>query len=693
MNQHVKYLLVILYFLSYGTSYCQFLSNLDATRDDALFTTYASPLERSEYRADQGYQLLWNDDDSGIELISSDGGNTGIAFRMGNETRFRLSELYREPVVTLSYSDIVKYYYYPFKDLRVAITFNVYSSRWAIEEIQITNEGEFLKEVSFLPYFYAPSPDSVNDILPSSPYGFYRFGLKKYRDAWMKEHDIPLRENYLGIVSSDIRPDSVHTFLVSRSDPAVIGSEKALKKTMMNRRTTGKFIKGLIMERKMRMEPGDRISIRIMIGMQDPGARLMDINADISFLNRVDPAVIIRQDEKEYSRIPDPGNVDRDKKYFFWSCFTLLRQCMMPPEAKCHYNYYIFSREPKWGWGYGGQVFHESLSMLAYAYMDPEGAMNSQRIYIERQKEDGYINYRTGPYLDETIEYKGKPTTSAPWFNYENLEIYKITKDRKFLAEAYTSGKKFYDYFVAARDSNNNGLCEWGGDAGLESVRDARVVIWDKVGWPGNLEGPDVNSMLVKEALSLAEMAALLDLPGEASKWKSDAASRRDLINRYMWDTITGFYYNVNRIDQTFTYRSKDDLKRKEIIGFLPLWAGITDRSKTDRLLKSMLDTAQFGRKYGIPTLSAADDYYAPMGYWNGPVWVQWDYLIFRGLLDNGYRKEASLLSDKVLSNMIWNLKNDHVFWEFYSPDDHQAGWNRTYIWAGIAARFILDLK
>ena len=111
----------------------------------------------------------------------------------------------------------------------------------------------------------------------------------------------------------------------------------------------------------------------------------------------------------------------------------------MPPEGKCKDNYYVFSREPKWGWGYGGQVFHESLSMLAYAYMDPAGAMNSQRVYFERQHPDGYINYRTGPYLDETIEFKGKLTSSAPLFNYENLEIFKVTRDKHFLEEAYTS--------------------------------------------------------------------------------------------------------------------------------------------------------------------------------------------------------------------------------------------------------------
>ena len=88
-----------------------------------------------------------------------------------------------------------------------------------------------------------------------------------------------------------------------------------------------------------------------------------------------------------------------------------MRQVMLPPEAKCGFNYYVFSREPQWGWGHGGQVFHESLTMLSYALMDPMGAMNSQRVYRERQYQNGYINYRTGPYLDETIPYKGQLTT------------------------------------------------------------------------------------------------------------------------------------------------------------------------------------------------------------------------------------------------------------------------------------------
>ena len=49
----------------------------------------------------------------------------------------------------------------------------------------------------------------------------------------------------------------------------------------------------------------------------------------------------------------------------------LARQCMLPAEGRARYNYYVFSREPTWGWGHDGQVFHESLSMLPYALFDP----------------------------------------------------------------------------------------------------------------------------------------------------------------------------------------------------------------------------------------------------------------------------------------------------------------------------------
>jgi len=227
----------------------------------------------------------------------------------------------------------------------------------------------------------------------------------------------------------------------------------------------------------------------------------------------------------------------------------------------------------------------------------------------------------------------------------------------------------------------------------LECVRDARVAVWDEVGDPTNFEDVDCNIMLVSEAKSLSSMAKELGLSREADGWTEDARKRTELINQYMWDPETGFYYNISKKGHSFSFKTKNDLKRKEIIAFLALWAGVADKEQAEALMKHLTNPDEFWRKYGVPTLSADDSYYNPIGYWNGPVWVQWDYLVFRGLLNYGYRNEAKELAEKVMSNMINQLKTDHWFWEFYSPDDHQAGWNKTYIWAGIIARFIIDLN
>lgn len=711
-------LLVLSAILFPGLLQGQFLSNLDATKTDALFTTYAAPLGRSSYTMDQGYQFLWNDEDNGAEFISKDGLNFGLAFFKGVEPRFRLNEMYREPVVTVSYSDLVSYYYYPFRDIRVDVFFDVYSSQSAVADIRIKNEGAFTAEINIAPYLYFPAGDTVNDILHQAPFDFYSFSVMKTRDEWMKEHSIPLAEELQGFIAGDTRFDSTLAFVTCKSKPAqnIHDPFRKLKDQLIKNKRDVTAVKGLICSRELRIYPGDQFHFRMVFGLVDKKTRIPDLDRKIQPLFNVDLGLLVADDEKAYGKIPpllvhDPSVPvttpisdrnrmslssafsSRDLNYLYWSCFSLLRQCMMPPEGKCSNNYYVYSREPKWGWGYGGQVFHESLSMLAYVYMDPEGAMNSQRVYFERQHPDGYINYRTGPYLDETIEFKGKLTSSAPFFNYENLEIFRVTHDKHFLEEAYKSGVKFYGYFVSNRDSNSNGLCEWGGEASLESVRDARVAVWDNVGWPSNFEGPDLNSMLVKEARSLAEMANLLGYRQEARKWSADAESRSGLINRFMWDYLTSFYYNVNRNDQSFTFHHPDDLKIKEIIGFLPLWADISDTARTRKLVSVLTNPEEFWRPYGVPTLSAKDSYYDPIGYWNGPVWVQWDYLLFRGLLDNGYKTEAEELAVKVLDNMIWHLKQDHFFWELYSPDDHEAGWNKSYIWAGLAARFLIDLK
>ncbi len=448
----------------------------------------------------------------------------------------------------------------------------------------------------------------------------------------------------------------------------------------------------LAMQKRFTIEPDSSVRLRVMRGTDRGNADGSALLNRMRDLRAFDLESCLQANEELYSGIP-PLQGYPEYRMMYWSAFSMIRQCMLPPEGECGYNYYVFSREPTWGWGHGGQVFHESLTMLAYAFMAPRSAMNSQRIYMERQHDNGYINYRTGPYLNETIPHHGRLTTSAPWYNWINHELFKISTDSVFLAEAYQSGRKFYEFWIKNRDADGDGLCEWGAHAVLESVRDGSVVIWNDVGWPSHFECLDLNCMLVNEARALAAMAGELGYSEAQQSWLDKAEQRRDLINRYMWDEESGFYYHVDKRDHDYSYESTNDLKRMEIIGFLPLWAGIASDQQAERLLQHLTDPDKFWRRFGVPTLAADDDYYHPLGYWNGPVWVEWQYLLFRGLLRYGYTQQARQLMHKVCDQVNNQLKDNHWFWELYSPDDHGAGHHKTYIWSGLVARMLIDMQ
>lgn len=678
-QKHVALLLIIVVIPGFVAA--QYLSHLSATKDDAVYTTYAAPMERSDYQTDRAWSLMWYHEPENIEFFAQRGERFGMAFMLGDDFRSSLERFYSEPVITVSYPDLVKFHFYPYRNIRVDVFFDVYSSTLAFAKYTLTNEGN--RPINLKAFPYIRFQHKIDDPVYSDSAFFFKSEI--VRDGWMREHDIPYGGSYSSV------------FLTFPACPDA-GTCEALPKLKEQVSTKSSFAPNhqthvFYQECTWQIQPGESRLLTLITGTDGKSGNQEELTSTCRQLITIDQEQLVTKDEMLFADIPDIRFDNEAWNAVYWNSFNLMRQCMMPPEGKCSYNYYVFSREPKWGWGYGGQVFHESLTMTAYALMDGESAMNSQRVFMERQLSSGYINYRTGPYLDEQIPYNGQLTSSAPWYNYENWEVYKITKDKTFLQQAYRSGKRFYNYFTANRDSDGDGLCEWGAHAELESVRDARVAVWDNVGWPANFEGPDINAMLVMEAKSLAGMARELHYEKEAGEWLEDAGKRSALINRYLWDSIQGFYFNVNKNDETFTYQQEDDLKIKEIIGFLPLWAGVADSLQAATLVAAMTDPGQFGRKYGIPSLSAEDDYYNPIGYWNGPVWVQWQYLVFRGLLDYGYTGEARALAEKVLDNMAFHLKNDHVFWEFYSADDPEAGWNKTYIWAGIAARMLYDLN
>jgi len=866
-----------------------YLSTLNAGKNYPLYTTYAAAQERSDFILDEGYQFCYDADSSGADFITDTGGDICLGFRKNGQWVYRIADMYKPPVIKASYPDMVEYGYEPFPGIRVSALFLTYSSRTALLEFTVTNQGDEKATIDVCP-FMRSNKHSFHSIELDKGNRLVAFSHEEYPDGWTISHNIPYVDSIADLFMFSSAADETFAFTSESGESAIMPSGLFLSKEPLHQLTgrlyspqgerlagqspenrlqltvdgnedvmitenssvwgttrsaletdgyfymeagnintsakkyrltgynekvgkqvsvSGSFSKesercdlkltesGIPVINKLRLEDNrlewekpdgavtfsvyrraypEVVYLRIVKGISDSyfqdtevkqgqvygyvvtcssgslsgihspevtnlqqndfsqylkngiaPARIPENARILSFMKKIELAAgsseklrivrsvsakaekqdsvlaqtenilkmditpLVKADEQFLSKVKTFNFKDEKQEALFWSNVNMMRQVFYPPQGKSGYNYYVFSREPSWGWGHGGQVFHESITMLAYADVDPVGAMNSQRVYSQRQYPNGYINYRTGAFLDEIIENDGELTSSAPWYSWLNWEVYKMTRDRDYLKEMYESSAKFYNFYTSNRDKDGDGLCEWGGHAILESVRDALVAVWDEVGWPANFEGPDLNSMLVMEAKSLEAMARELGLNEDAEKWKTDYQKRTGLINKYCWDEETGFYYNVDMKTHSFTFKNKNDLKRMEIIGFLPLWAGVATNEQAKSLVANLTDPSKFWRQYGVPSLAADDKYYNDKGYWNGPVWIQWNYLIERGLLDYGYKQEAAEIVSRVTDVMYGRLQNDHNLWEFYSPDNLWGGHHKTYIWAGILNRMMKE--
>jgi len=680
---------------------------IDAMASDPLYTTYAAAMQRSQLYGDKAYKMDYYSDCRPLSYSSDQAGSIYCIWKIDQVVIPRIGEFHKKPIVKYSFPDMAMLEYEPFRGIRVSETFFVYSSDIALVNMEIRNISDLTHEIVVYPVLEQGSDSMVirdfNHLSDGylteryeSPYRLISSLKKEYgypvyvRDFFTSNWKSSSHGAYHGNMDDFYNKIKTDYYTDKRSDT-------------LNMRSSG-LTNFVTLHLKKRLKPGEVVTFRYLRGFQeqksDPAnlVRKVDSVKTLMLKSYYDDNLIL------FSKIPRISFKTKDEKIIYIGAFNLVRGCMYPASGKTRYNFYAFSRNPLWGWGHGHQVLHESLSMLAYVYLDPTSAEGSQRVYMEQQRDDGLIAYRHGPKGLQDYPHKNMSTTSAPFFSWINLEIYKTGKNRKFLDDAYKSGSRYMDWLIKNRDTDQDGTFEWGPYGIIENVRDwynavfqvsaERYLDVDKEDISDELECLDLTLMVIKEARSLAEMAILLGNTADSRRWLDLAEKTTRLVNERMWDDSTGFYYSINKKDHSFQFMTRD-LKRQEIIGFLALWAGVASKERAEILLNSLADTNRFWRRYGIPTLSAQDPWYSPnVDYcckWNGPVWLLWNYMVYDGLKVYGYTDMARQLAEKMITCARVQLVKNHQFWESYSPDNEVLNCPPNYIWDSILAKLLID--
>ncbi|HCT7987649.1 TPA: alpha-glucosidase [Serratia liquefaciens] len=183
-------------------------------------------------------------------------------------------------------------------------------------------------------------------------------------------------------------------------------------------------------------------------------------------------------------------------------------------------------------------------------------------------------------------------------------------------------------------------------------------------------ESVDQASYMYSDNRYLAEMADILGYNAEAATFRSKADKLADYINNCMFDSTSGFFYDIRIEDKPLPngcagYPIVERGKGPE--GWSPLFNGAASQQHADAVVKVMKDPREFNTYVPLGTAALTNPAFGADIYWRGRVWVDQLYFGLKGMESYGYRADAVAMA-QAFFNHADGLMTDGPIRENYNP-------------------------
>lgn len=329
-------------------------------------------------------------------------------------------------------------------------------------------------------------------------------------------------------------------------------------------------------------------------------------------------------------------------------CASVMKVNTLSAEGEMRQTWSTPDRVPHqhmWLWD---SVFHT----FAMNHINPQVAWDFLKSVLDFQRTDGMIPHRMQ--VDGRVSAITQPPILAwgVWENYQHL------RDKNRLEYALPRLEKYLLWDLENRDQNHNHLLEWfiegdvrcrSGESGLDnSPRFDEAVLLDAV---------DFSTFAALDLYALARIAGALGQAEEAARWQARAAALSGQVHDLLWDEAAGFYFD-RRIDGTLS-------GVRAATGFLPLLLPDLPPGRAQRLAEALADPRQFETAFPVPSV-AADHPEFSTDMWRGATWINLNYLIIRGLQQQGLEAPARDLRAKTIQMVDTYYRKSGVLFEFY---------------------------
>lgn len=184
-----------------------------------------------------------------------------------------------------------------------------------------------------------------------------------------------------------------------------------------------------------------------------------------------------------------------------------------------------------------------------------------------------------------------------------------------------------------------------------------------------------VNSVLVRNNHILEDIAHELD-----EEIPADLRASFELADKALeelWCEEDGQYYCRNFI-------TREWIKHPYIGSLTPIYSGAIPKKRINKLVSQLKDDLSYNTRYPVPSVPISSPDFKNLRYWQGPVWINTNWLLVDGLEQHGFFDEAQAIRQASLE-----LVDMHGSREYFSPIDGRPSGAKDFSWT---AALIIDL-
>jgi hypothetical protein len=301
-----------------------------------------------------------------------------------------------------------------------------------------------------------------------------------------------------------------------------------------------------------------------------------------------------------------------------------------------------------------------------------------------QQAIDNLAAYLTEPGDEESaFLHHGSP---VPVQIYLFKELYNRTNNRDMLEYFYPRLKQFHDFLAGKIGSSTTAILK----SGMLKTWD---YFYNSAGWddyPAQWSlkvdkslrktiAPAINTVhAIRTAKILRYFARLLGKNEDIKTFSDEIEHFEQALQKYSWDNESGYFSYVchdasGEAKEFYRYTNGENYN-KGLDGASPLIAGVCTEEQKEKLFGHLQSPEKLWTKAGLSTVDQSAAYFRNDGYWNGSVWMPYQWFLWKACLDHSKADFAWKIADTALT--IWQREVDYSYscFEHFSVETGRGG-------------------